>query len=456
MARVTAPTLESRPSQVRYQVLAVACCLAFLTYINRLGFGVAASDIKRDLSLSDEQMGYLASAFLVAYGLFQIPGGLLGDRFGGRSLLTVVVLAWSLLSGATALAPYLFRSVASAFLFLVALRFLFGIFQAAEFPSLARVVADWVPVRERASAQGTIWMFSRLGGAVVPFLFTGMFWLFGTWTIPFGIMAGLGVMWCAGFWLWFRNTPEQMRGVNHAEQELIASDRPGRFTPSAPVPWSKIARSVDVWSLCLMYAFVGFAGNFFTNMMPLYLRDHRRLTNWDFTCLSALPLAGGIVSCLVGGLLSDWIIRRWGSRKWGRRFNGAVGLALAAVATLLIPRVDGVWVLGFLLGAAFFFNDLNMGPAWAACADIGERATGTISGAMNMAGAFAGAAGTAFAGFCFKRQQDDIVFLVYACSYALAALCWLGVDVTRPLLAESTRPVAAESGEPFSVEPLEV
>jgi MFS family permease len=199
-----------------------------LTYINRLGFGVAASDIKRDLSLSDEQMGYLASAFLVAYGLFQIPGGLLGDRFGGRNLLTVVVLAWSLLSGATALAPYLFRSVTSVFLFLLALRFLFGIFQAAEFPSLARVVADWVPVRERASAQGTIWMFSRLGGAVVPFLFTGMFWLFGTWTIPFGIMAGLGVMWCAGFWLWFRNTPEQMRGVNHAEQELSASDRPGR------------------------------------------------------------------------------------------------------------------------------------------------------------------------------------------------------------------------------------
>jgi hypothetical protein len=86
---------------VRYKVLAIACVLAVLTYINRLGFGVAAPEIKKDLSLTDDQMGYLASVFLAAYGLCQVPGGLLGDRFGTRHLLTILVLAWSLLSGAT-------------------------------------------------------------------------------------------------------------------------------------------------------------------------------------------------------------------------------------------------------------------------------------------------------------------------------------------------------------------
>src|SRR5437588_8635446 len=115
-----------RATHVRYQVLAVACCLALLTYINRLGFGVAASDIKSDLGLSNQQMGYLASAFLLAYGLFQVPGGLVGDRFGGRHLLTVLVLGWSLLSGATAFGLVFPRGAVSAFLFLLLLRFLFG------------------------------------------------------------------------------------------------------------------------------------------------------------------------------------------------------------------------------------------------------------------------------------------------------------------------------------------
>jgi len=92
-----------------------------------------------------------------------------------------------------------------------------------------------------------------------------------------------------------------------------------------------------------------------------------------------------------------------------------------------------VWLLALLFSAMFFFNDANMGPAWASCADVGERYAGTLSGAMNMTGAFFGAVGMAFAGACFHRHYDAVVFAVFACSYLLAALCWLLVDVTRPI-----------------------
>src|SRR5262249_14792704 len=181
--------------------------------VKRLGFGVAGRGIKKDLGLTDDQMGYLASAFLVAYGLCQVPGGLLGDRFGTRYLLTILVLAWSVLSGATALAMNLTAVATLPFVFLLIVRFLFGVFQSAEFPSLTRVIADWMPIQERASAQGLIWMFSRLGGAVVPFLFAGMLAFFGGWTTPFWVMASMGVLWSLVFWPWFRNQPEQMPGV---------------------------------------------------------------------------------------------------------------------------------------------------------------------------------------------------------------------------------------------------
>src|SRR5262245_41121553 len=95
------------PSRVRYHVLAVACSLALLAYIHRIGFAVGAPELKKDLALSDQDMGYLMAAFLVAYGLFEVPCGLLGDRFGARHLLTSLVVGWSLLTGCLALVVWL-------------------------------------------------------------------------------------------------------------------------------------------------------------------------------------------------------------------------------------------------------------------------------------------------------------------------------------------------------------
>src|SRR3954447_14031267 len=97
------PPSVLRPSWVRHQVLAVACSLAVLTYVQRQGFVAGTPYIKESLHLDDQQIGFLASAWLVAYGLFQVPGGLLGDRFGARNLLTFLVLSWSLLVGTVAL-----------------------------------------------------------------------------------------------------------------------------------------------------------------------------------------------------------------------------------------------------------------------------------------------------------------------------------------------------------------
>jgi len=91
------------PTRVRYLVLAVACSLAVLTYVQRQGFLAGTKYIKLDLGLNSKQMGLLVSSWLLAYGIFQVPGGLLGDRLGARHVLTILVLGWSLLVGAFAL-----------------------------------------------------------------------------------------------------------------------------------------------------------------------------------------------------------------------------------------------------------------------------------------------------------------------------------------------------------------
>jgi sugar phosphate permease len=425
---------EAGPTHVRYLVLAAACSLAVLTYIQRQGFIAGTPYIKADLHLDDAQMGYLAAVWLIAYGLFQVPGGLLGDQFGGRTVLTVLVFGWSMLLGAVALTVVL-PEVLPVFAFLFMQRFLFGGFQAGGFPVLARVIADWMPAQQRGFAQGLVWTFSRLGGAVAPILIVLLITkVFHGWAMPILLVAGLGLAWCACFWAWFRNRPEEVPQVNAEERELIGSGQSLTPAPSGPFPWWLFLRSRSVWGLCLLYGFGGFAGNFITSLLPIYLRDHRHLSDSDTAWLSGSPLAFGIVSCLLGGALSDWLIRRAGSRKWGRRLVGGIALALAGLTTLSTVWAHDVWLLGLAFSAWFFFNDATMGPAWASCADVGERYAGTLSGAMNMTGAFFGAAGMAFAGALLKKGQSEVVFIVFACSYGLAALCWLAVDVTKPLV----------------------
>jgi sugar phosphate permease len=425
-----------RPTRVRHLVLSAACSLAVLTYVQRQGFVVAMPYIQRELEFDDVQIGYLLSAWLVAYGIFQVPGGWLGDRLGARHLLTLLVLGWSVTLAAVALVP-IFRSSAlpgAFFALLFVLRFAFGMFQAGVFPGVARVVADWMPVRQRGSVQGLIWTFSRVGGFVAPLLIgLWLFKQFNGWSQPLMLLASLGIVWSACFWPWFRNRPTEMAAVNDAELAIIESGRSAAAARPEPIGWATWLGSRNVWALCLMYGFVGFSGNFITNWLPSYLKTHRTLSDEAMAVASGLPLAFGAISCVLGGYVSDWLIRRTGSRNWGRRLVGCSSMLLASVLIASPIWVHDVWLLALVFSGAFFFNDGIMGPAWASCADVGERHAGALSGAMNMTGAFLGAIAMSVAGELFKHQHDDLVFVAFACSYALAALCWLAVDVTKPL-----------------------
>src|SRR5436309_7933805 len=194
---------QIRPTRVRYQVLAAGCSVAEVAYIHRVGFATATTEIKSQLCLSSQDIGFLMTAFLLAYGGFEVPGGLLSDRFGVRHLLTILVLGWSLTTGGITLVAFL-PGLAATFYLLWIMRFLFGMFQAGGFPALSRMMTDWMTRQERASAQGLIWMSSRVGGALAPLLLGGLFYLFN-WQTAVWIVTGLGVLWCVLFWPWYRN-----------------------------------------------------------------------------------------------------------------------------------------------------------------------------------------------------------------------------------------------------------
>jgi sugar phosphate permease len=183
-----------RPTRVRYQVLAFACSLALIAYVYRLAFAALGPDFKRDLHLDDQHLGYLLAAFLISYGGFEVPWGVLGDRLGVRHVLAVVSVTSALLTGAVALAVVLPGGWAAAFGLLLALRFLFGLFQAGLFPPLSRAMADWMPLQERGTAQGLIWMTSRLGGALAPLLLAPLVLSLGGWPQALVALTALGLL----------------------------------------------------------------------------------------------------------------------------------------------------------------------------------------------------------------------------------------------------------------------
>lgn len=420
-------------SRVRYGVLGLACALAVLTYIHRVGFAAAGPDLKHELALDDVQFSRIMTLFMVAYALFEVPGGLLGDKLGVRHLLTILVLGWSIMTASVIAVLYLPAATIWPFLFLAASRFLFGMFQAGAFPSMSRMMTDWMPMRERATAQGWIWMSARAGGALSPFLVAPLVVYFGNWQLPLVLLAGLGLVWCVVFWPWFRDRPEDMWQVNTAELSLITSQR----VPAARhgnVPWAAMFKSRSVWALCLMYGFGGTGASFFITLLPTYLKDFRGFDRDEIKWLTGLPLAGGIVACLAGGFLSDFILRRTGSRKWARRLQGAIGLTIAGLAMACTVFVRDIYALGALLCLCFFCNDLSMGPAWAACGDIGEKHAGTLGGAMNMMGNLMAACGAQAAGYFFQNNRPDLVFYLFGILFVLGSASWLLVDVHKPLV----------------------
>ncbi len=427
---------EPRPTRVRYQVLGAACSLAVITYIHRVGFGTAIAELKTTLDLGDNQISWLMAAFMIGYGLFEIPWGFLGDRIGVRNILVAILLGGSLLTAALAPVGLLPRGPVLVFAVLMTLRFLFGAVQAGTFPVISRMMADWMPTTERGTAQGAVWMSSRLGGFIAPLLIVWLFRVMGDWKVSLVLVAGLGLLWCLAFWPWFRNQPAEMAQVNKEERKLIEAGRGARAVHGdAPIPWAKMARSPSVWALCWMYGFLGFSGNFYLTLLPTYLKNHRHLDSTTMSWLAGLPFGFGVLACFAGGWFSDAVIRRWGKR-WGRRIVGGTGLMLAGLAIVSVPWVENVPLLGFLLILTFVGNDLAMAPAWASAADIGERYTGVLSGAMNMMASFMAAIQAIVIGHFFEVNNLVAPFVILAASYALGTLCWIGVDV-RKTLAEA-------------------
>ena len=413
-----------QPTRARYGVIVFAVTLAVLSYIDRVCISQAAPEIARDLNFSDVQMGKIFGAFALAYALFEIPGGWMGDWMGPRKVLMRIVLWWSVFTALT--------GAMRSFVTLWITRFLFGAGEAGCFPNLTKAFTTWLPPVERVRAQGIMWTFARWGGAFTPVL---VVWVlrYVSWRWAFAIFGVLGVVWAFFFYTWYRDNPRDHKSVNAAELALLeGSDK--LASGHGDVPWGKLITSRSVLLLWLQYFCLSFPWYFNITWLPTYLQQHWKLAPDHAAQLAILPLFFGGLGSLFCGSISARFARRVGLAR-SRRLLATSGFVGAAVfLTLAIQFHDPKWVM-FSMGLAGFCNDLAMPPSWAACMDIGGKYAGTVAGSMNMVGNLAGYASPVIGGYILAASGRNWNIFLYtmAAVYLAGTAIWPFIDPETPL-----------------------
>lgn len=410
----------------RHRVLTLLATLSVLTYLDRVCISVAGPRIQNELHLSPQDWGLVTGAFAIAYALFEIPSGYLGDRFGARAMLARIVLWWSAF---TTLTGFVSKPVS-----LVIIRFLFGAGEAGAYPTASTSVFRWFPTAERGRVFGVIWLSSQLGGAVSPLMIVPIQVQFG-WRASFYVFGILGVVWASAWWRWYRNRPEEKSGIS--DEELAEIGAPPDAAPHA-FPWKAIGANTSVWAIMGTAFTYLYAYYFFLFWLPTYMMRSRGFSEGE-TKLSALPFVLGAVANLTGGYARDAAVRRWGL-KWGPRVVGITGLATASASAFgALISVNKYVALGWL-ALCYGGITFQQPTVWATCVDIGKRYAGAVAGCMNTAGAVGGLVSSLIFGYLVQSTGSyDAVLVSMTGMLILGAGLWLRTDATETLASPGTQ-----------------
>ena len=432
----------------------MAFAISALLYLHRYVFAFIKPTLAEEYKLSNTQLGQLDSAFSVCYAGFQFPLGIAADVLGVHLVLTGLIVLWCAAMGLMAWAP----SVSWLWFSRAAL----GTGQSAVYACLSRVARTWYPPAVRTTLQGSVGVLAgRLGALSSSVVFTTL--LLGVWGLDWRsavwILVAVGVVNVLLFAVVFRNSPREHPSVNEAEARLIDGDTGSgvffscpveklhnrdefraREKDSRPLLRSMTPRSLMnlIW-LSLQNVLSTFADNIYSNWIPLFLSQVHGLKFKEMGIYSALPLLGGAVAGVTGGMLNDFLIARTGNRRWSRVGVAFVGKGLAAVLMFVaLIFFDRPYVFCSILFFVKLFGDWSLTTNLGVITDIGGKATASVYAFSNSIAGIALIAAPMVFGHVSEHYGWRPVFVIVGVTYALCALSWLVIDCTIPVVREAS------------------
>ncbi len=427
---------------IRYILVFWLFLLSAVAFLDRTNISIAGNFLAASYHLDSIRLGWVFSAFLVGYAAFQIIGGWLAVRMGPRRVLAAGVLWWGIFTALTALVP---TNLRISLILLIAVRFALGAGEAVVYPATNQFVARWIPVHERGKANGWIFAGVGAGAGLTPPLIVAIITHYG-WRSSFWFSAGLGVFMGIVWYLIARDTPAKhpfisVGELHHIQSQLPDSDSdpisanimstplivpllaPARFS------WVNLLTKKNVWLLTFSYFTYGYVAWIFFSWFYIYLAQVRGLNLKTSAYYAMLPFLAMTICCLIGGVINDWVSKRY-SLRLGRCGIGVISLLLTAVflvvgATAHSPELASVILAG---GAGSLY--LSQSSYWSVTADIGGHQAGILSGIMNM-GAQCGGAITASLTPVIALHYGWVTSFAVAAGLALLGGCaWIGVDPT--------------------------
>jgi len=423
-----------RPTNVRWMLIGWTFVISAVAYLDRVNISIAGRAIQKAYGFDNVQLGYLFSAFALAYALFQAPGGRVADRFGPRRTLTLGVLWWAALTAFTASIP---AGTAHALALLITVRFVLGMGEAVVYPSSNRLVAEWIPSRERGLANGIIFAGVGAGAGITPPLIVYVMERDG-WRWSFFVSAAIGLLAALVWFAIARDRPAEQPLVNAEELRLIENGLPPKTAPGERFPWMRLLASRELVAMTLSYFAYGYAAYIFFSWFFIYLSAVRGLDLKVSRYYAMLPFLAMAVCSPLGGWIADRVTRSRGSRA-GRCYVALFAMALAAVFIAVGPRVESARLASVILAGGAGALYLSQSSFWAVTAEIAGPAAGTVSGVMNMGGQIGATVTASLTPWIAQRFGWTASFAVAAALCAAGGAAWLLVDPARTLTGPAAR-----------------
>jgi MFS transporter, ACS family, glucarate transporter len=416
---------EYRRFRVRAVLVIWLFVLSAVGFLDRTNISIAGPAIQSELGIGNIQLGWIFSAFLAGYAVFQVVGGWLACRFGPRRILAVGVLWWGAFTALTAIAG---PRLAHALLLLILIRFSLGAGEAVIYPASNQFVAQWIPVAERGRANG--WIFAGVGagaGLSVPILA----WIISHlgWRASFWFCAALGIAVGLVWYLLARDRPEEHPLVSADELKLIQSTRSieSAHRSSAPLTWGAVVLNRNVAAMTLSYFTFGYVAWIFFSWFFIYMAQARGLDLKANAFVSMIPFLAMTGCCLAGGAMSDWLSKRFG-RRTGRCGIAVFSLLLTACFLVIGSHVRSPYLASLILAGGAGALYLSQSSFWAVSADISGERSGVVSGVMNMGCQIGGAVTASLTPWIAGRFGWDAAFLTAAILALAGGALWLLVD----------------------------
>ncbi|MCC8938384.1 MFS transporter [Bradyrhizobium sp. Arg68] len=382
-----ATAAETRRSRVRLLIVTMLFLVTTVNYADRATLSIAGPALSKELQLDPIAMGYVFSAFGWSYVVAQVPCGWLLDRFGSKWVYAISIIVWSIFTAVQGLVGFL--SAGAAVVMLFALRFLVGIAEAPSFPANARIVASWFPGNERGTASA----FFNSGQYFATVIFAPLMgWIAHSygWRHVFYVMGGLGIVMGIA-WIKTIYEPKEHPAINEAEFDYIKQGgalvdmdaaKGGKAHDSGP-GWDHIRQLLANRMMLGVYIgqyCINTLTYFFLTWFPVYLVKERGLSILQAGFVATLPALCGFIGGVLGGVISDAILRRTGSLTMARKIP-IVGGMLLSMSIIACNYVDGqALVVGFM-ALAFFGKGIGA-LGWAVVSDTSPKEAGGVSGGL--------------------------------------------------------------------------